>query len=180
MLKGSEWVFVGIGANLGAPETMIRSVVQEISDIAMGQVFSSSIWRSEASGMVGNDFANAVVKFEYNGLPQDLLEKLQALEVKHGRASDHKRYTSRTLDLDIIAFGVQRFSDSRLDIPHPRAHERLFVLLPLQEIESGFRFADRPESLDQLIEKADPLRIRFWKDSGQEGIKSGRNKVWKD
>jgi 2-amino-4-hydroxy-6-hydroxymethyldihydropteridine diphosphokinase len=164
MLKGSEWVFIGIGANLGAPQTMIRGVVKELSEIALGPVSSSSIWRCEASGMTGNDFANAVVKFKYEGDPQDLLEQLQSLEVKHGRASEHEKFTSRTLDLDIIAFGVQRFSNPELDIPHPRANARLFVLLPLQEIEPGFRFAGRSENLELLIEKADPLRIEVWKD----------------
>ena len=164
MLKGFEWVFVGIGANLGAPASMVKTALAGISEIAGGEIVSSSVWRSEALGMDGDDFANAVVKFEYNKSPLDLLGKLQALEIKHGRAPDHGHHTPRTLDLDIIAFGNRVVIDSRLSIPHPHAYERLFVLLPLMEIEPQFRFVDRDESLVEHIEKAGELRISIWED----------------
>ena len=162
--RASDWVFVGIGANLGAPKATIEAALMELSQLADSEVVSSNIWRSEASGMEGDDFANAVVKFEFGESPQNLLAKLQSLEAKYGRAPYHESYTPRTLDLDIIAFGQQKVSEVNLCIPHPHAAQRLFVLLPLQEIDSNFRFVDKPESLDELIGRADCLRIEIWKD----------------
>lgn len=114
--------------------------------------------------MDGDDFANAVVKFQFDESPQKLLDKLQSLEAKYGRALDHEHYTPRTLDLDIIAFGRQQISEPNLCIPHPLAAQRLFVLLPLKEIDPDFRFVGRSECLDELIDKADGLRIELWKD----------------
>ena len=162
--RESESVFIGIGANLGAPRVTIEMALMELSEIAESEVVSSSIWKSEASGMEGDDFANAVAKFEFNESPQNLLAKLQSLEAKYGRAPDHEAYTPRTLDLDIIAFGHHKVSEVNLTIPHPHAAQRLFVLLPLKEIDPDFRFVGKPESLDELIDRADRLRIEIWKE----------------
>ncbi len=163
IFKESESVFVGIGANLGTPREVVEIALEEVSELAVGEVISSSIWWSEASGMAGDDFANAVVKFEFGDSPLELLDKLQALEVKHGRAADHGHHTSRTLDLDIIAFGHQLISCSRLRVPHAYACERLFVLLPLREIDPEFRFVNRDESLNHLIDRAERIKIALWK-----------------
>jgi 2-amino-4-hydroxy-6-hydroxymethyldihydropteridine diphosphokinase len=164
ILRSPEWVIIGIGANLGAPRVMIETALKELSEIAMNEVVCSSIWKSEASGMDGDDFANAVAKFEFNESPHNLLGKLQSIEAKYGRAPDHGHHTPRTLDLDIIAFGDQQISEVNLCIPHPHAAQRLFVLLPLREVDPNFRFFDQPKSLDELIERAERLRIEKWED----------------
>lgn len=182
----AECVVIGLGGNIGCPAVTIREAFQELGSLAIGEVVTSSIFRSEASGMAkdADDFANAVARFECELEPEVLLLRLQALEVKFGRLSDDPNisrgmdkkatgesalkqsglYESRTLDLDIIAFGNRTIINKNLSIPHPRAFERLFVLLPLQEIDPGFRFAGRRESLQQLIASAPEMMVMPWRD----------------
>ena len=173
-----ERVVIGLGGNICSPASTISNALQELVSLAIGEVVASSIFRSEAFGLPqgADDFANAVARFECGLEPIVLLQHLQALEVKYGRTSDNRRmdktaicepglYKSRTLDLDIIAFGNRLIIDDDLRIPHPRAFERLFVLLPLQEIDPGFTFVDRKESLQQLIDAAPEMIVVPWLDN---------------
>jgi 2-amino-4-hydroxy-6-hydroxymethyldihydropteridine diphosphokinase len=164
MVEGSEQVFIGIGANLGDARAMIDTALQELARLTSGELVDSGVWRSEPSdlGDEAEEFANAVVRIEYRGEPLDLLNDLLAIEVKHGRSRDHGYHTSRTLDLDIIAFADRQIDSDRLCVPHPHAWQRLFVLLPLQEIDPEFRFVNRTESLDRLIADAPALKIGPW------------------
>lgn len=161
----AETIFIGIGANLGNPEETVERIFGELATLAKGEVIASSIWRSEAFGLKekGADFANAVARFQCELDPNILLQHLQTLEVKFGRPADHERHQSRTLDLDIIAFGQRIVADTLLQIPHQHAWERLFVLLPLQEIAPDFRFADRLDTLQQLIDSAPRMPVCLWK-----------------
>ena len=163
----SESVFIGIGGNIGDPRESIERSLQALGALASGEIVTSSIWRSEAFKLKeeGPDFANAVAAFGCDLEPGDLLSHLQSLEVKFGRPADHADQQSRTLDLDIIAFGQRKLVETSLQIPHPRAFERLFVLLPLQEIDPEFRFVDREESLQQLIDSAPRMKVCLWDQS---------------
>lgn len=162
----AETVLLGIGGNTGNPKETLQRSFRELTELAIGNVVTSSIWRSEASGLRDRapDFANAVARFQCDLEPPALLKNLQDLEVKFGRPADHAYRQSRTLDLDIIAFGQRIVADACLQIPHPRAWERLFVLLPLQELEPGFRFADRGSTLQQLIDSAPAMAVCRWHD----------------
>jgi 2-amino-4-hydroxy-6-hydroxymethyldihydropteridine diphosphokinase len=163
-------VIIGIGGNIGNPKETVKRCFRALEVLAAGKVVTSSIWRSEAFKLKeeGPDFANAVAFFQCDLEPDILLRHLQSLEVKFGRPADHADQQSRTLDLDIIAFGQRKLRETSLQIPHPRAWERLFVLLPLQEIDPDFRFVDREESLQQLIESAPRMELCLWdQSSGQ-------------
>lgn len=174
-----ESVVIGLGGNIGSPASTISNALQELVSLAIGEVEASGIFRSEAFGLAqgAHDFANAVARFECGLEPIVLLQRLQVLEVKYGRMSDAPNidrgmdkpavcepalYQSRTLDLDIVAFGNRLIIEDDLRIPHPRAFERLFVLLPLQEIDPGFTFVDRKESLQQLIDAAPEMIVVPW------------------
>ena len=86
---------------------------------------------------------------------------IQIIEREMGRDRDAgNQYSSRTIDLDIIDLGGQEFDSLTVNLPHPRAHSRRFVLQPLREVEPEFRFVDRLESLDELIEKAPSDSVR--------------------
>ena len=168
----NEQVVIGLGGNLGDPFRTMISAFQDLAPLASGKLVISNIYRSEPVGLAGNaaDFANAVASFECELEPMVLLQKLKALESKYGRTSVGgrgtadlgERYESRVLDLDIISFGDRLILEHDLKIPHPRAFERLFVLLPLIEIAPGFRFADRKESLQQLVDVAPRMRVVPW------------------
>ena len=130
--------FVGLGANLGEPEKRVREALGELDAIAHTRVVRrSSLYRSEPLGYAAQPpFVNAVAQLE-TGLPAErLLAELQEIEARHGRRRSFPD-APRTLDLDLLLFGNAVLDVPGLKIPHPRMHERPFVLEPLAEIAAA-------------------------------------------
>ena len=152
---------ISIGSNLGDARSNLLTAVHHLTCLSVTPLESSSIWRTDPVGFDRDvpEFYNVVVIIESDLKAEMLLENLQKIELKMGRSRNtEERYDSRIIDLDIIDFGGQKLSSSRLTLPHPRAHLRHFVLLPLREIAPDFRFRCLSESLEELIEKAPPER----------------------
>jgi 2-amino-4-hydroxy-6-hydroxymethyldihydropteridine diphosphokinase len=127
--------FVGLGANLGEPESGVREALGRLDSIPHTRVVkSSSLYRSQPLGYAAQPpFVNAVAQLE-TGLPAErLLAELHAIEARHGRQRSFPN-APRTLDLDLLLFGNAVIDTGNLKVPHPRMHERAFVLLPLVEI----------------------------------------------
>jgi 2-amino-4-hydroxy-6-hydroxymethyldihydropteridine diphosphokinase len=127
--------FVGLGANLGDPRSQVQQAFLELDAIPHTRlVRTSSLYRSEPVGYAEQpQFVNAVAQVE-TGLPAErLLAELQAIEARHGRSRSFAN-APRTLDLDLLLFGNAVIDSKELKVPHPRMHERAFVLLPLLEI----------------------------------------------
>ena len=127
--------YVGIGSNLGEPETQVRKAIDELDRMPHTRlVKKSSLYRSAPVGHAEQpDFVNAVAQLE-TGLPAErLLAELQEIEARHGRRRSFAN-APRTLDLDLLLFGNANLRSPDLTIPHPRMHERAFVLKPLTEI----------------------------------------------
>jgi len=127
--------YVGIGSNLGEPETQVRKAIDELDRMPHTRlVKKSSLYRSAPVGHAEQpDFVNAVAQLE-TGLPAErLLAELQEIEARHSRQRSF-RNAPRTLDLDILLYGALSLDLPNLKIPHPRMHERAFVLRPLLEI----------------------------------------------
>lgn len=128
-------VFVGLGSNLDHPDWQVQRALREIDDIPeAGLVRISSLYQTAPVGIVDQPpFVNAVAEVATTLSPHDLLDQLAAIELRHGRVRAAKN-GPRTLDLDILIFNEWRIDDGRLTTPHPRMHERAFVLVPLVEI----------------------------------------------
>ena len=127
--------YVGIGANLDDPRTHVLDALNELDRLPHTRVVRrSSLYRSAPVGYAAQpDFINAVAQLE-TGLPAErLLAELQEIEARHGRSRSFPN-APRTLDLDVLLFGDSQMNTSGLEIPHPRMHERAFVLAPLLEI----------------------------------------------
>ena len=127
--------FVGLGANLGAPESQVRQALGALDAMPHTRVVkASSLYRSAPQGYAAQpDYVNAVAQLE-TGLPAGrLLDELQAIEARHGRRRSFAN-APRTLDLDLLLFGNAVIAAEQLQVPHPRMHERAFVLAPLVEI----------------------------------------------
>ena len=127
--------FVGLGANLGEPRRQVREACLELDGIPHTRlVKASSLYRSAPVGYAEQpEFVNAVAQLE-TGLPAErLLAELQAIEQRHGRQRSFA-YAPRTLDLDLLLHGNAVIETPGLTVPHPRMHERAFVLMPLLEI----------------------------------------------
>ena len=133
-------VFVGLGANLGDVRATLRDALNALRALAApGSFEASSLYASAPVDSSGPDYVNAVARLRTALAPHALLDALQAIEQRFGRDRPY-RNAPRTLDLDVLLFGVQgdaggvSIADERLVVPHPRAAQRSFVLAPLAEL----------------------------------------------
>lgn len=127
--------FVGLGANLENPLQQVRRAISELGAIENTRLLAaSSLYRSAPVGYADQpDFINAVARLQTGLSPRELLDALHVIENRHGRRRS-VRNAPRTLDLDLLLYGMLVVQGEDLTLPHPRMHERAFVLLPLVEI----------------------------------------------
>ena len=127
--------FVGLGSNIGEPRSQLQAAMKELDELPDTRaVAASALYRSAPLGYLEQpEFLNAVVGLETELTPEALLDGLQAIEQAHGRERPFAG-APRTLDLDLLLYGDAALATPRLTVPHPRMHERAFVLRPLAEI----------------------------------------------
>lgn len=127
--------YVGIGANLGEPREQVKRAIEELESIPDTRLVArSSLYRSEPVGYVDQPpFVNAVAAVDTRLAAKGLLGELKRLEATHGRTRSFPN-APRTLDLDLLLYGEAIIASPELTVPHPRMHERAFVLQPLLEI----------------------------------------------
>jgi len=152
--------YVALGSNLdGARENVLRAIerLQSFSDLPLQK---SSLWKTTPVDCPPNspDFVNAMVGLtpRPNETPESLLAKLQSLEKEFGRPPKKVLNEPRPLDLDLIAFGDETRATSELILPHPRAHQRRFVLQPLAEIALDFKLPGQTKSVAALLKELAP------------------------
>ena len=131
MNGASRRAYVGIGANLGDAAQTVRAAAGRLRPL--GLVRLSSLYRSAPVDATGPDFVNAVAELDTRLDPLALLLELQAIEQDFGRQRPY-RHAPRTLDLDLLMHGEERLAGEVLTLPHPRLHQRAFVLQPLLEL----------------------------------------------
>jgi 2-amino-4-hydroxy-6-hydroxymethyldihydropteridine diphosphokinase len=138
MREGGELVFVAVGANLGDREAtfaaVVRALEREADLLLLG---ASTVYETDPIGPPGQEaYLNAVLGLRSWLSPLDLLRRLQAIEAALGRDRllEGERWGPRTIDLDLLFYGERCIDLPELSVPHPRAHERAFVLLPLAEL----------------------------------------------
>lgn len=131
---GREAVAIGLGANLGDARATLAWAVQQLAAHPAVQLQRvSSLYRTRPVDAEGPDFLNAVALLTTSLDPQALLGLLQSLEQQAGRERPY-RNAPRTLDLDLLVFGQRVLNTDPLTLPHPRLHQRRFVLEPLAEV----------------------------------------------
>jgi 2-amino-4-hydroxy-6-hydroxymethyldihydropteridine diphosphokinase len=129
--------YVGLGSNLGDREETLRAAVVRLSASPRVQfVAVSSLRETDPVGPVTDQprFLNGVVALETSLSPRELLDRLLELEAEFGRTREGPPGGPRTLDLDLLLYGNERVDEPGLSVPHPRLHERSFVLEPLEEL----------------------------------------------
>jgi 2-amino-4-hydroxy-6-hydroxymethyldihydropteridine diphosphokinase len=128
--------YIGLGANLGTPIEQVRAGMSALGALpASNVVRCSSLYRTAPVGLTAQpDFINAVCALDTTLAPHALLQYLLSIEREHGRERGPLPGGPRTLDLDLLLYGYVVLMTPSLSIPHPRLHERAFVLYPLQEI----------------------------------------------
>lgn len=133
-------VFLGIGGNIGDKLNNFQKV-QEIISRRLGKISAtSSIYETPPWGFHSdNVFWNQVISIETILEPIELLWRIKEIEESFGIKSGDERYTDRQMDIDILYVDQEYFENKNLIIPHPRIHERKFVLVPLAEIAPDFK-----------------------------------------
>jgi 2-amino-4-hydroxy-6-hydroxymethyldihydropteridine diphosphokinase len=134
---------VALGGNLAgdftSQEALLEAALAKFPQAGLPVLARSRWWRSAAwPDPKGNEYRNGVAIVEANGPASAVLEALFAIERSFGRMRGVPN-APRTLDLDLLAYGREVIDTPGLILPHPRAHERLFVIGPLAEIAPGWR-----------------------------------------
>ncbi len=127
--------YIGLGANLDDPAAQVILAMDELAKLPESRLVArSSMYVSAPVGYANQpDFINAAVEIETRLSPRSLLAALLDIEHHHGRNRSF-RNAPRTLDLDLLLYGNAHFHEEGLTLPHPRMHERAFVLMPLLEL----------------------------------------------
>ncbi|PTM16466.1 MAG: 2-amino-4-hydroxy-6-hydroxymethyldihydropteridine diphosphokinase [Bacteroidetes bacterium] len=155
-----ETAIIALGSNLGDRLSHLRFALAALQSISEGPVQASSVWESEPIGPSEHLFYNAAASIQTNLSPQQLFEACKTIEKDAGREPGRIRWAARVLDLDIIQYGNLVIHTESLIIPHREYQNRLFVLLPVQEISPGFKDPVTETPIGNLIRKCPEMKIR--------------------
>ena len=130
--------YLALGSNLGDRLANLRQARDLLSTLATKDIVSAALFETDPLDCPPNSpaFLNSVVAFETNLTPEELLAKTQGIETQLGREAKENRATNapRPVDIDLLICGKEVRNTSELTLPHPRLHERLFVLYPLRDL----------------------------------------------
>ena len=154
--------FIALGSNLDDPEAQVRRAFSALATLPQSQLAAaSSLYRSAPLGRTDQpDFVNAVAKLSTTLEPQPLLAALLAIEARYGRLRSVPN-APRTLDLDLLLYDARRIAEPGLEVPHPRMHQRAFVLAPLLEIAPQCEIPGIGPAADWLERCADQTLARL-------------------
>jgi 2-amino-4-hydroxy-6-hydroxymethyldihydropteridine diphosphokinase len=152
--------YIALGSNLGDARKNVLRAIERLQSFSERPPQKSSLWKTTPVDCPPDsaDFVNAVVGLvpRAQETPESLLKKLQTLEKEFGRTPKKILNEPRPLDLDLIAFGQECRTTADLVLPHPRAHQRRFVLQPLAEIAPDFIFPGQSNTVLQLLNQVSP------------------------
>jgi len=155
--KVQPTVFIALGSNLGDARANILGAIKRLQQFSAKPLVSSSLYQTRPVDCPPGSpmFVNAVVGLvPKRGLtPGSLLAKLKSLEEEFGRKPKAVLNEPRPLDLDLIAFGNEKRATKALTLPHPRAHQRRFVLEPLNEIAPDFILPGQSNTVKNLLDQ---------------------------
>lgn len=153
-------ILIGLGSNLtsvhGDSRATIDAALNHLAAVGINVIAQSSYWKTAPVPISDqNWYVNAVIKVETTLAPDQLLAKLHEIEAEFGRVRK-LRNEARPIDLDLLDYNGLISTDSALMLPHPRMHERAFVLLPLQEIAPEWVHPASHETIPALISVLPP------------------------
>jgi len=152
-------ISIALGSNLENPKQQVKNGILSIKNIERVKILSeSNLYETPPVGILDQpNFVNAVIKINSDLRPFELLNKLLEIENIAGRIRIDKN-GPRTLDLDILLFNNLILNEKNLTIPHPRMHERLFVLMPLKDIDENIVIPNYGP-IKHIIKKLTPENI---------------------
>ena len=152
MIQSFSRCFIGLGSNLGEPQNQVKSAIDRLDSREDCRVYRrSSYYVSKPVGFADQpDYINAVCVLETTLDTQQLLAALLNIEQMMGRIRTDLPNRPRKIDLDLLLYGTQRVDTPDLIIPHPRMHERRFVLEPLVELAPDTFIPGKGRATDYL------------------------------
>ena len=162
-IGGRERVFVGLGSNLGDREAQLaRAVACLRATPGVDALTLSPVYETDPVGPPGQGpYLNAVAELRTTLAPAALLARLLAIETEAGRVRNGVRNEARSLDLDLLLYGERRIQGPELVVPHPRMHERGFVLAPLCDLVPDLVHPVFGEPVAALVARVlDPEAVR--------------------
>ena len=150
--RDSMKAWLGLGSNLQQPLQQLQEAIDKIALADGIEVLEiSSFYRTPPWGdQHQDDFINAVVQIETSLDPLPLLRVLQLIENEMGRQRSGRRWGPRLIDIDLLLFGDLQLQSVDLEVPHPRMHERAFVLVPLAELDVNLKIPGRDDMVKLL------------------------------
>ncbi len=148
--------WLGLGSNLQQPAAQLRRALNRLGEtegieiLATSSFYRTPPWGDEQQ----DDFINAVVQIETSLDPVPLLRVLQSIENEMGRQPSGRRWGPRLIDIDLLLYGGQQYRSAELELPHPRMHERAFVLMPLCELDARLEIPVRG-TVEKLLQQLD-------------------------
>ncbi len=152
---GKTTVYLSIGSNLGDKVLNLNNAIAELKNYHTIEVIDvSQFYKTEPQNYADQDwFVNAAIKIKTDLDPDSLLKQLKIIEKKFDYNGKPFRFGPRIIDLDIVYFGNMIFKSDQLEIPHPRMHERCFVLIPMCDIGAQTIHPVLNQSTDELLKK---------------------------
>jgi 2-amino-4-hydroxy-6-hydroxymethyldihydropteridine diphosphokinase len=154
-------VYLSLGSNIGDREHMLQSALDQLRapDLTVKRV--SSVYETEPVDFKEQRaFLNLVAEAETELFPMMLLARIQKVELRLGRRRTGPPKGPRTIDIDILLYGASQVHSGRLEIPHPRMHERRFVLAPMVELAPDLRHPELHRSMRDLLAGLEGQKVR--------------------
>lgn len=153
-------VYIGIGSNVERDRN-IRSGLEDLTSLGTGMLVST-VYESKAIGFDGDNFYNLAVGFDTELGPDELNDRLREIEDRHGRLRNVPRFSSRTLDLDLLLYGDLVQHTAGLDVPREDIIAYAFVLKPLAEIAADALHPEAGRSIADLYRESGIDETGLW------------------
>lgn len=152
-------IAIALGSNLGDSEQTIETALKRLDQIdGMEMVVRSQLYKTAPVGPPQPDYINACAIFRTHFSPARVLQILLTTEASFGRIR-RERWGPRTLDLDLLFYGDRVLDTPSLALPHPRMHQRAFVLVPLAEIAPDWWHPVHQKNVKKLLEQVEPAGV---------------------
>jgi 2-amino-4-hydroxy-6-hydroxymethyldihydropteridine diphosphokinase len=146
---------IALGSNLGDRLENLRKARAAVAQLprVSEPILSSAVYSTSPIDCEpgARDFLNAVVEIDYEGDPRDLLRQMKAIESSLGRTAGYARNVSRAIDLDLLYAGSLQIDEGKLQLPHPRMHDRRFVLQPLADIRPELILPGQEKPVSEVL-----------------------------
>lgn len=153
------WVYISLGSNIER-ESNTRAGVRALYD-QYGELILSSVYESEAVGFEGDSFYNMVIALKTDETVEQVAQRLRQIEEDYGRDRSGPKFSSRTLDLDLLLYGEMVLNEPGLQIPRDEILHRAFVLWPLAEVAPDLKHPVAGKSYAQLWFEFDKSKERL-------------------